>query len=71
MSETPVVETKATKPVSALKAIRLKCLDCSGQSQADVRDCVIPECVLYPYRMGKNPNRKGIGCKNPTHLHKK
>ena len=26
-----------------------------------VVNCHIPECELYPYRMGHNPNRKGIG----------
>ena len=42
-----------------IKAIRAKCLDCSGGSAQEVRLCVIPECPLYPYRMGKNPNRQG------------
>ena len=47
--------------LTPLKAIRKKCLDCSGHSQKEVRECVIPGCPLYPYRMGKNPARKGIG----------
>ena len=38
-----------------LKAIRLRCLDCSGNSAAEVRDCGIPSCALYPYRLGKRP----------------
>jgi hypothetical protein len=44
-----------------LKAIRTKCLDCSNQQIDEVRNCVISNCPLYPYRMGKNPftNRKG------------
>lgn len=42
-----------------IKAIRAKCLDCSGGSAQDVRLCIIQECPLYPYRMGKNPNRQG------------
>lgn len=49
--------------LSPLKAIRKKCLDCSGYNQAEVKNCVIPDCVLYPFRMGNNPNRKGIGRK--------
>jgi len=44
-----------------LRSIRAKCLDCSGFQPSEVRNCEIPECPLYPYRMGKNPNRKGIG----------
>ena len=39
-----------------VRAIRLKCLDCSNGSAHEVKLCVIPHCPLYPYRMGKNPN---------------
>lgn len=44
-----------------LKAIRSKCLDCTGQQLDEVRNCNIDRCPIYPYRMGKNPfsNRKG------------
>jgi len=31
------------------------------KEKTKVRDCKIPDCVLYPFRMGKNPNRAGIG----------
>lgn len=41
-----------------LKAIRAKCLDCSCGSAAEVRECVIPTCPLFPFRMGHNPNIK-------------
>jgi len=44
-----------------LKAIRKKCLDCSGYSKKEVRLCPIVECPLYPYRMGTDPGRKGAG----------
>ena len=43
---------------SPLKAIRLKCLDCSVYSVAEVRECFAKSCPLYPFRMGKNPFRK-------------
>jgi len=43
---------------SPIKAIRAKCLECSCGSQAEVRECVIPDCALYPFRMGRNPFRK-------------
>lgn len=33
------------------QAIRARCLDCSGGSQKDVRECPIKTCPLYPYRM--------------------
>lgn len=42
-----------------LRAIRLKCLDCSCGSVAEVRDCVVKTCALYPYRMGRYPQGGG------------
>ena len=45
--------------LTPVKAIRAKCLDCSGGSRYEVEQCVITDCPLYPYRLGKNPNRKG------------
>lgn len=56
MKESKMVcpETSKTNPV---KAIRLKCLDCSGGSSIEVEKCNIPTCALYPFRLGKNPFR--------------
>ena len=42
----------STTPV---KAIREKCLDCSGGSAAEARKCVAFKCALWPFRMGRNP----------------
>ena len=47
--------------MTALKAIRAKCLDCCCGSSDEVKKCPIPDCPLYPYRDGHNPARKGIG----------
>lgn len=47
-------ETSRTNPV---KAIRLKCLDCSGGSSPEVEKCNIKHCALWPFRFGKNPFR--------------
>lgn len=44
-----------------LKAIRAKCLDCVCDQPMEVRLCPCTDCPLYPYRMGHNPSRKGIG----------
>ena len=49
-----------------LQAIRAKCLDCMCGQLAEVRLCPCEDCALYPYRMGHNPNRKGIGGKFGT-----
>ena len=46
-----------------LRAIRLKCLDCSCGNANEVKLCPIEDCPLYHYRSGHNPNRKGIGGK--------
>jgi hypothetical protein len=44
-----------------IKAIRKKCLDCCCGSAKEVDLCSDTECPLYPYRLGKNPARAGIG----------
>lgn len=49
--------------MTPLKAIRAKCLDCCCGQSFEVKMCTCTECPLYPYRLGKNPNRKGIGGK--------
>ncbi|MBD5584130.1 MAG: hypothetical protein HDQ88_03540 [Clostridia bacterium] len=40
--------------IDYLKAIRRKCLDCSGGVKAEVEKCPACHCPLYPYRQG-NP----------------
>lgn len=44
-----------TNPV---KAIRKFCLECCGDSSAEVKTCSAPRCPLYAFRFGKNPYRK-------------
>lgn len=51
------------KILSPLKAIRAKCLDCMCDQPSEVRLCPSENCPLWPYRMGHNPNRQGIGGK--------
>lgn len=51
------IECPKTSNPNPVKAIRLKCLDCSGGSREEVKLCVIPECPLYPFRLGRNPFR--------------
>lgn len=60
----------SNKGITPLKAIKKHCLECSGYEKKQVRECVIKDCVLFPFRQGSNPNRKGIGGKkihNSTH----
>ena len=51
------------------QAIRKKCINCSGSSLKEVRDCEIYDCPLHQFRMGKNPNRRSR--KNNPNLVKK
>jgi len=57
--------------LTPLTAIRLKCLDCSGNSAKEIRFCTIDDCPLYIYRFGKNPKRKGIGGSDKLRTQKK
>lgn len=38
-----------------LRAIRLKCLDCCGDSPLEVRECTAAGCILWPWKSGKTP----------------
>ncbi|MBX3008033.1 MAG: hypothetical protein KF816_08410 [Melioribacteraceae bacterium] len=51
------------KGITPLKAIKKHCLECSGYEMKQVRECVIKDCVLFPFRQGFNPNRKGCTVK--------
>jgi hypothetical protein len=41
--------------ITPMKAIRKKCLDCSGGSAREVSLCPITTCPIYSYRYGKRP----------------
>lgn len=45
---------------SPLRAIRLKCLDCSNQQIKEVRLCPVIDCPLYGYRMGHKPKNTQV-----------
>lgn len=53
----PTVAEFFEKDGTRLKAIKRKCLDCSGGSKSEVRNCWDEVCSLHPFRLGKNPNR--------------
>ncbi len=59
----PLYDLRSGKRIfgtKVLKVIRAKCFDCSGFSESDVRECEFHDCELYPFRMGKNPNKEGF-----------
>lgn len=47
---------KKTIPGSLMKPIKERCLDCGEGTAQAVRKCEFPDCDLFPYRNGKNPN---------------
>ena len=49
---------EGNKIVSPLKAIKVYCYRCSGDSHAEVKRCTGEDCPLFMFRMGKNPYRK-------------
>jgi hypothetical protein len=43
---------------TAIKSIRLFCLDCTCGQPSLVKECPDGGCALHPFRMGHNPNYK-------------
>ena len=43
-----------------IKAIRKKCLDCSYWSPKEVRTCTVINCPIYPYRLGRRPDKATV-----------
>jgi hypothetical protein len=58
----PLEEAKTAadfqRDATSIRAIQRRCLDCSGGSKAEVRNCERVGCDLHPNRLGNNPNRK-------------
>jgi hypothetical protein len=44
-----------------VKAFRFFCIHCMGGQTGFIIDCPSTACKVYPYRMGNNPSRQGIG----------
>lgn len=55
---------KKAPGVSSLKSIKKYCIDCS-EGARNTEKCPFPECQLYIYRKGKNPNLQGKGGNKP------
>jgi len=45
------------RPMSPLRALRERCVDCCGDQLAEVRKCTATGCPSWPFRMGSNPWR--------------
>lgn len=44
--------------LTPIKAIRMKCLECSCGSFSEVKECLIKKCPLYAYRLGHRPKEE-------------
>jgi len=44
-----------TTKAGILLAIRGKCLDCCCGQAAEVRECPVYTCGLWPFRLGRDP----------------
>ena len=56
-SQAALQEENAKEIKNPVKAIRAFCIDCCGGSAYEVKLCTAPKCVLYPFRLGRNPYR--------------
>lgn len=57
----PFYEYRMGRKRSSVKIMRRFCLDCMGGNKAAVKECSTYDCLIYPFRFGKNPAlaRKG------------
>lgn len=46
---------KPFKKLTAMKAIRAKCLQCACGQTSEIKECTVTTCALYPFRMGHAP----------------
>ena len=63
VSKKQVIEMK-----TPMRAIKAHCIECMGSVKSEVKFCTSPNCNLYQYRLGKNPNAKGRAGGNPENL---
>ena len=49
---------EVSENTNPLRAIKLKCLDCSTYNTNEIKECPVKECPLFPFRNGNNPFRK-------------
>ena len=64
------INVEEEEMLSPMKAIRAKCLECCAGQPKEVRACECDNCALHPFRLGKNPNRQGIGNLKGSYLQK-
>ena len=61
-------KTEEGKRIPLLKIIRLKCLDCCCYSANEVKKCSATDCILYKYRLGRNPVPRKISAERKKQM---
>ena len=61
--------TDPNELLTPVRAIRAKCLDCTGNQPKEVRLCPSYYCSLWPYRAGHRPTQKTYTDKPPRYEH--
>lgn len=57
----PFYEYRIGNKRPSVKVMRKFCLECEGGSKEAVKECSIDDCLIHPFRFGKNPTRAGKG----------
>jgi len=57
----PFYEYRVGNKRPSVKIMRKFCIECMGGSKEAVKECSTGDCLIHPFRFGKNPNlaRKG------------
>ena len=54
----PRTDRKEMDASNPMKAIRAMCLECVEYVSDEVKACTIPDCLLYPFRLGRSVKGK-------------
>jgi hypothetical protein len=65
----PFYEYRLGNKRPSIKIMRQFCLDCMGGSKEVVKECTTGDCLIHPFRFGKNPALTGKG-KCPAEMSK-
>jgi len=57
----PFYEYRTGNKRPSVKVMRRFCLECEGGSKEAVKECSINDCLIHPFRFGKNPSLAGKG----------
>jgi hypothetical protein len=57
----PFYEYRTGKKRPSVKIMRQFCLECMGGNKEAIKECSIGDCLIHPFRFGKNPLLAGKG----------